>query len=110
MLRGLAFLDACVVRHGADRVNAEWNGIGAEWMWEPVRVWLTRRFSVFAPAAYIHDVRVGFSSEGDFTSHHANLELYANCRELARHSSRPRLYAIVAGVFYLACELFGRRF
>lgn len=107
-LQGTWFVKRMIDVHGIERVNEEYNGIGAEWMGARVRGFLTRIFPEFEPAAYIHDVRVGFSSE--IGSHESNRELLRNCRLLALCSERPFRLKIAAYVFYFACEVFGKRY
>ena len=61
----------------------EYNGIGPEWAGETARGWVTRHFSLFEPAALIHDMR-NYKSDGSrFCFNFANLEFLENCLKLA---------------------------
>ena len=61
----------------------EYNGIGPEWAGETARGWVTRHFSLFEPAALIHDMR-NYKSDGSrFCFNFANLEFLENGLKLA---------------------------
>ena len=59
----------------------ECNGMGADWMPENFRYFLTSILKVFAPATAIHDMRY-FHNQGDRNTW--DDEFYFNCRHLAR--------------------------
>ncbi len=61
----------------------EYNGIGPEWAGAPIREKTTKWFSLFEPAALIHDMRNYMSDGRKEAFDAANLEFLANCRKLA---------------------------
>ena len=107
-LQGSWYVYSMIRRHGCLSVWDEFNGIGPEWAGGFIRAILTRAFAEFIPAAFIHDVRVGFRS--DIGSHAANRELLTNCILLAGCSARPRFLKAAAYLVYWMCETFGERF
>ena len=64
---------------------AQYNGIGPESWPEAVRDVVTRFFSLFAPAALIHDLRYSSGDGSRFDYNFANIEFHNNCLRLARH-------------------------
>ena len=61
----------------------EYNGIGPEWAGASIRSVVTGKFSLFEPAALIHDLRNYVSDGTEMAFHVANQEFYINCSKLA---------------------------
>ena len=80
-LEGLEFLmefdDATLCR--------EYNGIGPEWFPSELREKSTGLFSLFEPAALIHDMRNHMSDGTLAKFHEANREFLSNCLKLANN-------------------------
>lgn len=64
-------------------LEREYNGIGPEWAGASIRSVVTEKFSLFEPAALIHDLRNTVSDGTELAFHFANQEFYINCRKLA---------------------------
>ena len=78
-LLGVEFLEKFEVA----ALEHEYNGIGPEWCGAAIRAVVTEKFSLFEPAAMIHDLRNTVSDGTEMAFHVANQEFYINCRKLA---------------------------
>ena len=78
-LVGLEFL----LQFNVATLAHEYNGIGPEWCGAALRAVVTEKFSLFEPAALIHDLRNTVSDGSEIAFHIANHEFYINCRKLA---------------------------
>ena len=100
-LLGLDFL----AQFNAAALAREYNGIGPEWCGAAVRHVVTEKFSLFEPAALIHDLRNTVSDGTELAFHVANQEFYINCRKLADlaypwYSLRRYRARLIASAFF----------
>ena len=74
-----------VVDFTVDELANAYNGIGPEWFPSELREKSTGLFSLFEPAALIHDMRNHMSDGTLAKFHEANREFLANCLKLANN-------------------------
>ena len=108
-LLGVEFLEKFEVA----ALEHEYNGIGPEWCGAAIRAVVTEKFSLFEPAALIHDLRTTVSDGPEMAFHVANQEFYINCSKLADgaypHSEYLIMSAILAaGMFLVGSWVFFR--
>lgn len=73
-----------IIRFDDATIMREYNGIGPEWMEPEIRDKVTKYFSLFEPAALIHDLRNYKSDGSEVAFHDANEEFIRNCKKLAK--------------------------
>lgn len=78
-LEGLDFISS----FSYEQLSDGYNGIGPSFLPAAVRAKLTRHLAIFAPAAFIHDMRTAASDGSRYGFDFANLEFLENCLKLA---------------------------
>lgn len=93
-----------LVPYGAEELASLYNGIGPDFLPEPVRAKVTEYLALFEAAALIHDVRYSLGDATRYQFNYANMEFRNNCRKLAEvypwyNWRRYRAYAVAEALY-----------
>lgn len=109
-LYGISFLN----NFSLAQIQDEFNGVGAEFLGDEIRGWLSDVLKVFLAAAMIHDLRNAMSDGSRVKFWSANDEFRRNCNKLAKAKygifTRKRYRALLVAqvlYFFVSTEAFG---